>query len=166
MLASGNTMNLVGKELGVEPHVIYRWAYKNPEFSEMMIRARTQQAHSLMDKAYDQLEEHIARDDAKQGRQAVEAYIAIAAKLAPMKYGIRHVEYKGEIETRMSEGDRNLKILEILAKNNPELFKDHVPDSITIESEPVRLLENFESRSGEGLIEEVEAEPAEHREAS
>jgi hypothetical protein len=164
-------MSEVSAVMKLSTNIIYKWANRVPEFCDMMIRARTQQAHILMDKAHEQLEAHLARDDAKNGRQAVEAYIKLAEKFSPQKYGVRHVEYKGEIETRMSEGDRNLKILELLARANPELFKEHVPDTIEIpyyESSPesIRLLEDSSPRAGERSFEEVEARPQQYSEAS
>jgi transposase len=157
MIASGLTMEKIAKRLKIETHSIYTWAYKNPEFSEMLCRARSQQSHTLMDRALFQLEEHLARDDAKNGRQAVEAYIKLAERLAPQKYGTRYSEVRNEIEHKVSEDERNLRILEILAKTNPELFKEHVPEAIEITAEPARLLENIAPRSGKGASPEAEA---------
>jgi cytidylate kinase len=156
MIASGFTMEKVAKTMKMDTHTIYTWAYKNPEFSKMLCRARTQQSHTLMDRALFQLEEHLARDDAKNGRQAVEAYIKIAERIAPHKYGTRYSEVRSEIEHKMSEDERNLRILEILAKANPELFKEHVPEAIEITAEPARLLEDTPARSSKSSPSEAE----------
>jgi hypothetical protein len=150
-------MNAAADKLGSPTSEIYKWAYKNPDFSDLMIRARQHQAHCLIDRALFQLEEHLARDDAKNGRQAVEAYIKLAERLAPHKYGVRHVEHSGEIGVKVSEEERNLRILELLAKTNPELFIEHVPQAIDITAEPARLLENAEAKSGERASREAEA---------
>jgi hypothetical protein len=156
MIAGGFTMEKIAKNLKIETQAIYTWAYKNPEFSEMLCRARQQQSHTLMDRALFQLEEHLARDDAKNGRQAVEAYIKIAERFAPHKYGTRYTETRAEVELKVSEEERNLRILEILAKASPELFKEHVPEAIEITAEPARLFEDSSSRASKGSTSEVE----------
>ena len=150
-------MTQTAKKIGVHSSAIYTWASKNPEFSDALIRARTYQAHCLMDRALEQLEDHIAAGDAKNGRQAVEAYIKLAERMAPSKYGTRFVQHSGEIETKISAEERNLRILEILAKTSPELFKEHVPQIIDISAEPARLLENFEPKAGERASPKTEA---------
>jgi hypothetical protein len=157
LVASGLTMQTVSRQTGISTQAIYDWAYKHPEFSEMLCLARQQQSHVLMDRALFQLEEHLARDDAKNGRQAVEAYIKIAERLAPQKYGVRYTETRAEVEIKVSEEERNLRILEILAKTSPELFKEHVPEAIDITAEPARLLEDAFSRPSEGSPSEPEA---------
>jgi transposase len=166
LIASGLTIRKVAEELGVHQSTIYLWASQNETFANMMIRARQMQAHVLMDKAYEEMEAHIERGEAKDGRQAVEGYVRIAEKLHPLKYGVRHVEYKGEIETKMGEEERNLRILELLAKTNPELIAKHVPEQITASTESYRLLENLESGGSEESSDESETGCEDYSEAS
>lgn len=166
LIASGLTMKRVAEAIGTNSQSIYKWAVNHKGFSDQMIAARAHQAHVLMDRAYEELEDHIARGEAKDGRQAVEGYVKIAEKLHPLKYGIRHVEYRGEIENKMSEDERNLRILELLARTNPELLIGHVPETIDITEESNRLLEDSKSRSSEEPSEQSEAEPSDYSEAS
>jgi hypothetical protein len=167
LIASGYTMKKVAEEINIHASNIYHWAATNETFANMMIRARQMQSHVIMDRAYEELEDHIARGEAKDGRQAVEGYVKIAEKLHPLKYGVRHVEYKGEIETKMSEDERNLRILELLAKSNPELIAQHVPNQIesTVEK-PYGLFEDVESGGSEEFTEEGESRSNGYSEAS
>lgn len=148
LIACGNTVAEVERALGFDRKFIYKWAVKHKEFCEALIRARTQQAHALVDKAYVSLEDHIENGEAGKGRHAVEAYLKIAGAINPTKYGVRHVEHSGEIKTAISKEEKNLRILELLAKANPELFKKNV-EEITTATEPLRILEDLNAGSGD-----------------
>lgn len=149
-IACGNTMTKAAELAGITTNDIYRWAYKQKEFSDALILARTHQAHAIMDKAFESMEEYASQGMAKEGRQAVEGYIKIAEKMNPRKYGMKHVEHSGEVKKTLSADERNLRILELLAKANPELFQQNVKE-IGITAEPFGLLEDSKAGRGEEI---------------
>lgn len=126
LISVGYNMKEIANITKVHTNTIYRWAWKNKAFSDAMILARRNQAHVLMDRAHEAAADGVIHEREKDANFTVNAYIKIAEKLNPKKYGVKLVEYSGEQDIRITDEQRTLRILELLAKNNPAIIEEAI----------------------------------------
>jgi hypothetical protein len=151
LISVGYTIKDIGNITGVASNTMYKWAWKNKAFSDSMILARRNQAHVLMDRAHEAAADGVIHEREKDANFTVNAYIKIAEKLNPRKYGVKLVEYSGEQDIRITDDQRTLRILELLAKNNPGIIEQAVEvDAISDFSDA----EEYESGEEEGVADE------------
>jgi hypothetical protein len=151
LISVGYSMNEIANITGIATNTIYRWCWKNKAFSDSMILARRNQAHVLMDRAHQAAADGVIHEREKDANFTVNAYIKIAEKLNPRKYGVKLVEYSGEQDIRITDEQRTLRILELLAKNNPALIEQAVEvDALPDYSD----VEEYESGEEEGAPDE------------
>lgn len=126
LISVGYTIKEIANITGVASNTVYKWCWKNKTFSDQMILARRNQAHVLMDRAHEAAADGVIHEREKDANFTVNAYIKIAEKLNPRKYGVKLVEYSGEQDIRITDEQRTLRILELLAKNNPGIIEEAV----------------------------------------
>jgi hypothetical protein len=83
-----------------------------------------------MDRAAEAVADGVNNQREKDAKFAVDAYVRIAEKLNPRKYGVKLVEYSGEQDIRITDEHRTLRILELLAKNDPTLVAEAIPEEV------------------------------------
>jgi hypothetical protein len=127
LISVGYTMAEISNITGVASNTIYKWGWQNKAFSDAMILARRNQAHVLMDRAVQAATDGVMHEREKEAGFTVNAYVKIAEKLNPKKYGVKLVEYSGEQDIRITDEARTLKILELLSQNSPELIAEALP---------------------------------------